>query len=95
MNYNFADYIKEGWLIIYMDNLAIGAHSEEDQDQKVCLILQQFRKLGLLLKLSKSEFGKLEVEFLGMVVGHGCICMDPAKLSAIVAWPLLKTVKAV
>ena len=30
-----------------------------------------------------------------MIVGHGCICMDPAKLSAIAAWPLLKTVKAV
>ena len=36
-----------------------------------------------------------EVEFLGMIVGRGCICMDPAKLSAIAAWPPLKTVKAV
>ena len=26
MNYNFADYIQEGWLVIYMDNLAIGAN---------------------------------------------------------------------
>ena len=30
-----------------------------------------------------------------MVVGHGCIHMDPAKLSAIATWPPLKTVKAV
>ena len=30
-----------------------------------------------------------------MIVGHGCIRMDPAKLSAIAAWPPPKMVKAV
>ena len=32
MNYNFADYIREGWLIIYMDDLAIGAELQEDEE---------------------------------------------------------------
>ena len=95
MNYNFTDYICEGWLVIYMDDLAIGASSEEDEEQKVRLVLQRFWDLGLSLKLSKCEFGKLEVKFLGMVVGCGFIHMDPAKLSAIATWPLLKTVKAI
>ena len=78
-----------------MDDLAIGADSPEDKDQKVHLVLQCFHELGLSLKLTKCEFSKPEVKFLGMVVGCGCIHMDPAKLSAIAAWPLLKTVKAV
>ena len=95
MHYNFADYIRKGWLVIYMDNLAIGAHSTGDLDHKVQLILQRFRELNLTLKLSKCEFDKWEVEFLGMIVGRGCIHMDPAKLSAIATWPLPKTVKAV
>ena len=95
MNYNFADYIREGWLVIYMDDLAIGTDSQEDEEQKVCLVLQHFRDLRLSLKLSKCEFGKSEIKFLGMVVRCGYIRMDPAKLSAIVMWPLLKTVKAV
>ena len=95
MNYNFADYIREGWLIIYMDDLAIGAESQEDEDRKVHLVLQWFCDLGLSLKLSRCEFSKTEVEFLGIIVGCGCICMDPAKLSAIATWPPLKTVKAV
>ena len=95
MNFNFADYIWEGWLVIYMDDLAIGAHSNDDLDHKVRLILQRFCNLGLSLKLSKCEFTKMEVEFLGMIVGRGCICMDPAKLSAIATWPPPKTVKAV
>ena len=95
MNYNFANYIREGWLVIYMDNLAIGAISVEDKERKVHLVLQWFCDLGLSLKLSKCKFGTTEVGFLGMIVGCGCICMDPAKLSAIATWPLLKTVKAV
>ena len=80
---------------MYMDNLAIGAHSTGDLDHKVQLILQRFRELNLTLKLSKCEFDKWEVEFLGMIVGCGCIHTDPAKLSAIATWPPPKTVKAV
>ena len=95
MNYNFTDYIREGWLVIYMDNLAISADSKEDEERKVHLVLQCFHDLRLSLKLSKCDFGKMEVKFLGMVVGSGCIRMDPAKLSAIAAWPPLKTVKAI
>ena len=95
MNFNFADYIHEGWLVIYMDDLAIGAHSTDDLDHKVCLILQCFHDLNLTLKLSKCKFDKSEVKFLGMMVGRGCIRMDPTKLSAIATWPPLRTVKAV
>ena len=32
MNYNFTDYIREGWLVIYMDNLAISTSSVEDKE---------------------------------------------------------------
>ena len=95
MNHNFTDYIREQWLVIYMDDLAIGAHLTADLDHKVRLILKCFQDLNLSLKLSKCEFDKMEIEFLGMIVGRGCIHMDPAKLSAIATWPLLKSVKAV
>ena len=95
MNFNFTDYICKGWLIIYMDDLAIHAHSAMDLDQKVHLVQQCFHDLDLSLKLSKCEFDKLEVEFLGMVIGCGCIHMDPAKLSAIATWPPPNTVKAI
>ena len=95
MNHNFTNYIHEHWLVIYMDDLVIGAHSTADLDHKVHLVLECFHNLNLLLKLSKCEFDKMEIEFLGMIVGCGCIRMDPAKLSAIVTWPPPKSVKAV
>ena len=62
---------------------------------KVHLVLEQFCSLNLSLKLSKCKFDKAEIEFLGMIVGSGCIHMDPDKLSAIATWPPLKSVKAV
>ena len=77
-----------------MDDLAIGETSLDDEEWKVHLILQHVHDLGLSLKLSKCEFGKMEIKFLGMIVGSGCIHMDPAKLSAITTWPPLKTIKA-
>ena len=95
MNHNFANYICEQWLVIYMDDLVIGAHLTADLDHKVHLVLKRFQDLHLSLKLSKCEFDKTEIEFLGMIVGHGCIRMDPAKLSAIATWPPPKSVKAV
>ena len=95
INHNFANYICEQWQVIYMDDLVIGAHSTADLDHKVHLILECFRDLNLSLKSSKCEFDKTEIEFLGMIVGHGCIRMDPAKLSAIATWPPPKSVKAV
>ena len=42
MNHNFADYICEQWLVIYMDDLVIGAHSTADLNHKVRLILEHF-----------------------------------------------------
>ena len=87
MNHNFADYICEQWLVIYMDDLVIDAHSMD--------VLEQFCTLNLSLKLSKCKFDKAEIEFLSMIVGSGCIHMGPAKLSVIATWPPPKSVKAV
>ena len=78
-----------------MDDLSIGTNSLEDEEQKVCLVLQHFHDLRLSLKLLKCKFRKEEIEFLGMIIGCGCIHMDPAKLSAITSWSPLKTVKAI
>ena len=74
MNFNFANYIRNGWLVVYMDDLAIGAHSTDDLDYKVQLILQWFQDLGLTLKLSKCKFSKNKFKFLGVMVwGHGLV----------------------
>jgi len=49
-------------------------------------------KVGLYLKVSKCEFHKEEVKFLGFIVGKNGVCMDPKKVDLITSWPVPKSV---
>ena len=79
MNHIFADIIAEWRLKIYMDNL--GFHTQGDLDlhhQQTCWVLFCLYKHGLSLKISKCSFNTPTMEYLGMIIGQGLVCMDPA-----------------
>jgi hypothetical protein len=57
--------------------------------------MRKLREKDLLLKLSKCEFYKKEIVFLGYLISEGQLKLDLAKVRAIEEWPLLKTVKEV
>jgi RNase H-like domain found in reverse transcriptase len=42
---------------------------------------------SLFLKLSKCEFEQLAVEYLGVYVKEGTICIDPTKRNGLANWP--------
>jgi len=52
-------------------------------------IRQVFQALhrNFFLKHSKCEFGKESLVYLGHVIGHGQLKIDPSKVSATVDWP--------
>ena len=83
MNNLFEDYIVEGWLVIYMDNLLIYSLDQELHDECTQKVLQCFQEQEMYLKLEKCTFSAKEVEYLGMIVGKRGIQMDPVKLKAI------------
>ena len=56
-------------------------------------ILRGLRDNDLFLKPTKREFGKTKVEYLGMIIEHGKISMDPVKLAGIQDWPVPTNVK--
>ena len=96
MNYIFADMIAEKWLKIYMDYL--GIHTKEELElhhQQTCQVLFCLRAHGLSLKFFKCSFDTPTMEYLGMIIGQGLVCMDPAKLSAIKEWHPPSSVKGV
>ena len=96
MNHTFQDFIDEGWLIIYMDDMLI--HSKDNPTlHRECTkrVLQRLREQRLALKLSKCSFDANEVEYLGLLVSAGAIKMDPTKLLAIKNWNPPRDVKAV
>ena len=87
MNHIFADMISEKWLKIYMDNL--GIHTKDDLDlhhHLTCRVLSRLRQHSISLNISKCSLNTPTMEYLGMIIGQGLICMDPAKLAAIRDW---------
>src|ERR1700761_1835002 len=42
---------------------------------------------GLSLKPEKCEFEKTSVKYLGVVISHNSVKMDPAKVAGVSEWP--------
>jgi len=80
----------------YMDNIGI-ATLLKDLPLHLQIIHDLFDTLaehGLHLKLSKSVFLKLQMDFLGVQISKEGITIDPAKIAGIKEWPqALKNLK--
>ena len=57
--------------------------------------MEILQKNGLSLKPEKCEFKRTSVEYLGVVVSHDSVKMDPAKVARVAEWPTLSTKKEV
>ena len=74
-------------VVAYLDDLLIYSENEEDHADHLRAVAQKLRNANLVAKLSKCEFFKSEVTFLGNIIlkeGHA-ICPD--KCEAILNWP--------
>jgi hypothetical protein len=95
MDHLFGDFIAEGWLIIYMDDLLIHSAGDDEHREQTEKVLEHLQDNHLYLKLEKCAFVVPEVEYLGMVIKEGHMAMDPTKLTAIDEWQPPTSVKGV
>jgi hypothetical protein len=95
MNDIFRDYVDEGWLHIYMDDLLLCGQSSKDIQRKTLRIVQRLKENDLFLKLEKCKFDIPRIEFLGMIISHNQVDMDPVKVQGVLDWPTPETVKQV
>jgi Reverse transcriptase (RNA-dependent DNA polymerase) len=92
----FQPEIIKGWLHIYMDDFVIATKNDPcNHDTKVRHILQKLHDHDLYLKPEKCSFSQQEVEYLGVIIGGGKVCMDPVKVKEITEWPTPTTVQEV
>jgi len=88
MNTLFEEELREGWLIIYMDNMLIATHNNPAFHEKcVHRILTKLLLNDLYLKPEKCIFEQQKIEFLGVVLQNRTIHMDLAKTQGVADWP--------
>ena len=90
MNGVFKKYLDK-FVIVFIDDILIYSKTEEDHAEHLRITLEILMKERLYAKFSKCEFWLREVQFLGHVVNHEGIKVDPAKIEAIINWERPKT----
>ena len=99
MNTIFRKEVTEGWLSVYMDDIAVhtklrpGETEEQHLAQHRDLthhILDKLEEEDLYLKPEKCMFEQKEIDYLGVIVGKGTLHMDPSKIQDILNWPIPK-----
>ena len=81
--------------ITYLDDILVYSNTQQEHTKHVKDVLQCLQQAGLKLNLKKCEFNKLEVKFLGYIIGIKGIKIDSEKIKAIQQWPTLTSVKKV
>ncbi|GJX81232.1 putative reverse transcriptase domain-containing protein, partial [Tanacetum coccineum] len=74
------------FVIIFIDDILIYSKTKEDREVYLKLVLKLLKKERLYAKFSKCEFWLQEVHFLGHVVNHNGIHVDPSKIEAVKNW---------
>lgn len=70
-------------LHIYVDDVLISSTSFDEHLVRLSILFEKISMSGMTLKLSKCEFLRQKIKFLGHIVTPLGMSMDPSKLQAI------------
>ncbi|GJZ45364.1 putative reverse transcriptase domain-containing protein [Tanacetum coccineum] len=74
------------FVIVFIDDILVYSKDEEDHGKHLKIILELLRKERLYTKFSKCDFWLDSIQFLGHVIDHSGVHVDPAKIEAIKSW---------
>jgi Reverse transcriptase (RNA-dependent DNA polymerase) len=94
INDTLREYLDD-FVLAYLDNVLIFLKNLEEHVQYIQKVLKKLQEKDLPLKLSKYEFHRHEISFLGYRVSSEGLGPDPRKVSAIQDWPEPSSVKDV
>jgi Reverse transcriptase (RNA-dependent DNA polymerase) len=96
MNTIFCKDVAQGWISIYMDDIAIYTKRKPDETEEqhikrhqtyIYHILDKLKENNLYLKPEKYKFKKEEIKYLGVIIRKNKLQMDPKKLKGVADWP--------
>ena len=79
--------------VIYLDNILVFSQMFEEHLQHLHQVFSRLRQAGLRLKPKKCTFVRPKVSYLGHIVSHEGIAVDPAKVKAVQDFPPPKDLK--
>ena len=83
----FEELISEGVVVVYLDDILIFTDTLEEHRSVTQRVLELMEKHKLYLKPEKCEFEKTTVEYLGVIISHNSVAMDPVKIAGVQEWP--------
>jgi hypothetical protein len=86
MNKIFQDLITEGTISVYLDDILIFTNSMEEHCRITRLVLDRMREHKLYLWPEKCEFEQTRIEYLGIIISHNKVEMDPMRIAGVVDW---------
>jgi hypothetical protein len=91
MNQIFGDLIGRS-VLVYLDDIMVYSSTPAEHLVHLREVLSRLRQHKLFIKMSKCEFNKPELCFLGHVVGRHGVRADPQKTVAVTQFPQPRTV---
>ena len=92
MNSIFKPFLRK-FVLVFFDDILIYSKSWKDHVEHVDRVLQLLEEKQLYAKRSKCFFGVQEVEYLGHIVSHEGVKVDPSKVKAIKEWRIPTSIK--
>ena len=95
MNHVLSDHIEAGYCVVFCDDVAIFTDSDDPSVhmEKLVAVLETLHEHNLLVKGSKTELFRSEIEFLGFTVSAEGWAPTEFKVGVVVDWPAPETVK--
>lgn len=81
--------------LVYLDDIIVYAKNLSDHNNKLINVFERLRIHNLKIEPDKCEFLKRQVLFLGHIVTEAGLCPDPAKVTAVMSFPVPKNVKQI
>ena len=83
----FEDLITEGVVVVYLDDILIFTETLDEHRRITQRVLELLEKHKLYLHADKCEFKKTTVKYLGVIISHNSVVMEPVKVAGVAEWP--------
>ena len=79
-------------VLVFLDDILVYSENEEEHEEHLRLTLKLLREHQLYAKLSKCDFYRDRIQYLGHIISEEGISVDPEKIEAIMNWPTPRNV---